>query len=251
MILATFRAKCPACGDTIHQRDEIEKTEIGWTHLACADVEFTEDGERPICVVEGCATGVARKGTRWLQMCSAHRSRKWKYGDPLAGPPIHRRTRPTSDVCSIQGCGNPHDSHGLCAKHASRRRRHGADLVLVEQHGLSGNPLYGIWKAMHDRCSNTKHPAFHRYGGRGITVCDRWCGTEGLLRFVEDMGERPSDPKGWQSSRPYWSLDRIDPNGNYGPSNCRWADPKTQAANKGDCEDCDCRVHAALRDGAR
>lgn len=52
MITATFRAKCPACGDTVHRGDEIERTEIGWTHLACADVEYHEP--TPAAVCEAC-----------------------------------------------------------------------------------------------------------------------------------------------------------------------------------------------------
>lgn len=77
------------------------------------------------------------------------------------------------------------------------------------------------WKNMKDRCYLKTHKAFHNYGGRGITVCERWMYS--FNNFLEDMGPRPSDKH---------SLDRIDVNGNYDPTNCRWADFDVQSNNK-------------------
>lgn len=212
-------------------------TTRGLTHSS----DFTREGlpmngTRPTCLIENCETGAASNGSKWMDLCSSHLRRRQKYGDPLAGPPFKPRSRDHADTCSAQGCNLPHDSHGLCCIHATRRRRHGdAELLLVEQHGLSRHPLYGTWKSMHSRCSDPGHPAFHRYGGRGIKVCSKWADSDsqGFLRFIEDMGDKPADPPEWTSARPYWTLDRIDPDGDYFPGNCRWADPKTQAANKG------------------
>ena len=71
---------------------------------------------------------------------------------------------------------------------------------------------------MRDRCNNKRNKAYVHYGGRGIRVCDRW---NDFGKFLADMGEKP----------PGRSLDRIDVNGNYEPSNCRWADARTQVLN--------------------
>jgi hypothetical protein len=84
---------------------------------------------------------------------------------------------------------------------------------------------YSTWMAMHGRCYRPTHVSYHHYGGRGIRVCDRWLWSNpnGLWNFIQDMGRRP---KGLQ-------IDRYpDNDGNYEPSNCRWASPTQQAANK-------------------
>jgi hypothetical protein len=81
---------------------------------------------------------------------------------------------------------------------------------------------YRKWTSMHRRCEDRAHPAFYRYGLRGISVCDRWSGHHGYENFVADMGEPP----------PGLTLDRINNDGNYEPGNCRWATWKEQAANR-------------------
>jgi hypothetical protein len=84
----------------------------------------------------------------------------------------------------------------------------------------SRHPTYGSWWKMCDRCTNPDCERYKDYGGRGITVCDRWL--ESFQNFVDDMGIRPAG----------LTLDRIDVNGHYEQSNCRWADAITQARNK-------------------
>lgn len=78
---------------------------------------------------------------------------------------------------------------------------------------------YNSWRAMKDRCLCKTHIEYKRYGALGVTVCDSW--KDNFQAFFDDMGERPDG----------MSLDRIDPYGNYEPSNCRWADAKTQSNN--------------------
>ncbi len=80
-------------------------------------------------------------------------------------------------------------------------------------------PTYKIWSYMKDRCLNPNNQRFVSYGGRGITVCDRWLSFE---NFLADMGERPEG----------MSIDRIDNNKGYSLENCRWATNKQQQRNK-------------------
>ena len=88
---------------------------------------------------------------------------------------------------------------------------------------ISDHPLYRIWSSMVTRCYNPNSNHYRNYGGRGIEVCDRWLGENGFENFVRDMGERPSSKH---------SIDRINVNKGYEPSNCRWATTKEQSRNK-------------------
>lgn len=79
---------------------------------------------------------------------------------------------------------------------------------------------YRAWINMISRCENPNTPFFKHYGGRGIRICSRW--RSSFDNFYADMGLRPTEKH---------SLDRIDPNGDYEPENCRWATSKQQTRN--------------------
>ena len=87
-------------------------------------------------------------------------------------------------------------------------------------HGMKGTPTYNAWSGMKARCENPANRKFVDYGSRGIKVCERW--RNSFENFLGDMGECP---KGC-------SIDRIDTNGHYEPSNCRWATQTVQQRNR-------------------
>jgi hypothetical protein len=119
-------------------------------------------------------------------------------------------------------CGTPkavaagHLSAGRVNSCGCNRVKHGRYRAGA---GSTTHSAYSSWFSMMNRCTDVNHVAYHRYGGRGIKVCDRWLD---FWSFVEDMGERPSESH---------SIDRINNDGNYEPGNCRWATKTEQASN--------------------
>jgi hypothetical protein len=90
---------------------------------------------------------------------------------------------------------------------------------LVKTHGMSRTRVHNIWKSMRQRCSNPNHVAYANYGGRGITVCERW---QAFLNFYADMGDPP----------PGLSIDRINNDSGYESSNCKWPSRSEQCRNR-------------------
>lgn len=108
-----------------------------------------------------------------------------------------------------------------CRKSASAVKLGRSSRAHGESAPGSKSAEYRTWEAMKARCGNPNHVGYPRYGGRGISVCDRWSGSFSV--FLADMGRKPT---------PKHSIDRIDVNGDYEPANCRWATAKEQSANK-------------------
>lgn len=113
-------------------------------------------------------------------------------------------------------------SCGCYRKEFAKSRVDNGTSAVKRTHGMTKTPEHRTWGSMIQRCENKKHQAFSNYGGRGIKVCQQW--RDSFQQFFIDMGNRPKGT----------SLDRINVNGDYEPSNCRWATDIQQKNNRRD-----------------
>lgn len=116
----------------------------------------------------------------------------------------------------LQGAGHGEEAKRKLASYTGKQ-------TSSYKHGWANTPTYWSWNAMRSRCYDPRNASYQGYGGRGITVCDRW--RDSFEAFLEDMGERPSKD---------YSIDRIDPSGNYESANCRWLTRAEQNARRKD-----------------
>lgn len=114
-----------------------------------------------------------------------------------------------TNTCATKKCGKPIRASGYCKNH------YHSEVFLKRR------PLYNTWCNMLRRCNDPSHPRYKDWGGRGIKVCERW--QRSYTDFARDMGQRPSRDH---------TLDRIDNNGDYEPSNVRWTTASRQSFNR-------------------
>jgi hypothetical protein len=161
-------------------------------------------------VLEVVAAPEGKKGLFWLCECQC----KAKTRRPVLAGNLHNALKGrTEGVSTNCGCVRKQTLHNVTFKHGESDNT---------KTGKKATGTYKSWQDMKTRCLNPNNIQFKDYGGRGIEICDRWLGEDGYLTFKGDLGERKKGE----------SLERINVNGNYEPSNCKWIPKSEQNRNK-------------------
>ena len=167
-----------------------------------------------ICSVEGCDKKHFGKG-----YCNKHYINLKRHNNPLYVAPRYNHSK----KCSVIDCNRKYYGKGYCQLHYQRFKNHGSTLYTGhERHGMTHSSEFIIWTGMIQRCTNKNAANYSRYGGRGITVCERW--RNSFLAFYEDMGPRPF---------PEAQIDREKNDKGYYKSNCRWVTRIVNMRNRG------------------
>ncbi len=144
-----------------------------------------------------------------------------RFGKLKVFSPVGKANKNAVVYLCLCDCGNPHYVErsslvrGKSKSCGCHRGKHGASV------GKKITPEYATWKNMKRRCNNKNYHRYQEYGGRGITICEKW--KDSFKCFLDDMGNKPF--LGAQ-------IDRIDTNKGYSPENCRWVSPKINCRNK-------------------
>lgn len=174
-----------------------------------------------ICTVDGCSDQV-----RARDLCGKHYARQTRYGDvDFVKNVVTRPYISNVDLnrkCSVEGCQDKYRTKGYCNKHYKKLLKYGDPLhSVLEWHHMRGTPEHYSWVGMIARCTDTNHASYENYGGRGISVCERW--RNSFTAFYEDMGPKPTESH---------TIERKDNDGNYEPGNCKWATLQEQSRDK-------------------
>lgn len=179
---------------------------------SCADKSRGADPATLRRTCEQCgASFTVDRPSRRQRFCSRACADKSRAHDPDT---LRRTCEQCGEAFTVRWQSDP---KRFCSSRCSNRGSNGPNW----RGGKTFHPLYGTWVCMIYRCENPNNHAYSRYGGRGITVCDRW--RADFWAFAADMGPKPT---------PGHSIDRIDNDGPYSAQNCRWATKSQQRANQ-------------------